>query len=381
MERLMSNNNVGIITIPISKSGIVPLSNLITIISSFSKNIFLITGNEGYNFFRNDKRLKIMGFSHHYHEFFLKRIYYYLILQLKMSFYIFKTRKQIEFFIFFIGGHTLLIPTLIAHLFKKKVILLIAGSLVKTHASNNDPNITGLKILNFFTCMFADKIIVYSERVISDYSLERWTRKIVIACEHFIDVERFKIKKAYFSRDCIVGYVGRFSEEKGIMNILHAVPDIIIDKPDVKFLFIGDGDLHNTVRNYIIDNNLSDTIILHGWISHDVLPDYLNQMKLLVIPSDTEGLPNVMLEAMACGTPVLATSVGGIPSIIKNGETGFILEKNSAVCITSTIIKILDNKNSANITHIISNALQLIQNEFQFQKRAEEFKNIFDAIA
>jgi glycosyltransferase involved in cell wall biosynthesis len=200
----------------------------------------------------------------------------------------------------------------------------------------------------------------------------------VIAGEHYIDFDRFKIKKEYLSRECIVGYVGRFSEEKGIMHLLHAVSDIVIKKPDIKFLFIGDGSLRDSMEHFILDNNLNDTIILPGWVSHDLLADYLNKMKLLVIPSDTEGLPNVMLEAMACGTPVLATPVGGIPTIIKNGETGFILENNSPHCISSNIIRLLGYKKTVKV---IENAHQLIQNEFQLKKRVENFKKIFDDLA
>jgi glycosyltransferase involved in cell wall biosynthesis len=371
----MSNDRIGILTIPISKAGVIPLSDLITIICSISKNIFLITGGEGYDFFRRDTRLTTFGISHSNSTFFLRRIFNYISLQLKISYYIFKTRKHIDIFIFFIGGDVLLLPMLIAHLFRKKVLLLFAGSAIRTHTSNVDPLVFGLKILFFFTCTFADKIIVYADCIIRDYSLERWTRKIVIARQHFIDFDSFKIKKEYFTREFFIGYVGRFSEEKGILHLLHAVSDAVIKKPDIKFLFIGDGALQYTIEQYILDNNLSDRIILPGWVSHDILADYLNQMKLLVVPSDTEGLPNVILEAMACGTLVLATPVGGIPTIIKNGKTGFILENNSPHCIASNIIKILADEKSINI---IENAHQFVQNEFQLEKRVGEFKIIFD---
>jgi glycosyltransferase involved in cell wall biosynthesis len=373
----MENYRIGIITMPMVKAGVIPLSNLISIVYPTSKNIFLITGDEGYDFFRKDKRIKIFRLSPKNSTFFIKRIFNYISVQLEISWYIFKTRREIDFFIFLFGGDALLLPMLTAHLFRKKVLLMFAASSTKIHTSRNDPLVLGLKILQFMTCTFADIIIVYSKRIIDDYSLNRWTPKIMIARHHYVDFDLFKIKKDYHSRDCIVGYIGRFNEEKGILHLLHAVPECVFKKQNIKFIFIGDGALRKTIEQYILDNNLSDKIILHGWVSHDILADYLNQMKLLVIPSDTEGLPNIMLEAMACGTPVLATSVGAIPTIILNGETGFILENNSPQCITSNIIKILDDENSF---EVIKNAYQLIQIDFKLEKRIEEFKVIFDAI-
>jgi glycosyltransferase involved in cell wall biosynthesis len=374
----MSDYRIGIVTMPIFKAGVIPLANLITIICSLSKNIFLLTGDEGYNFFREDRRLKTFNISHSTSTFFIKRIFNYLSFQLKMSLLIFKTRKQIDIFIFFMGGEMLILPIFTAHIFRKKVLLMFSSSSIKIHSSQNDPLVCVLKIFQLISCTFADKLIVYADYIIKDYSLERWIGKIVIAREHYIDFDSFKIKKDYLSRECIIGYIGRFSEEKGILNLLHAVSEVVIKKPDIKFLFIGDGALRHTIEQYIVDNNLSDTIILPGWVSHDLLADYLNKMKLLVIPSDTEGLPNVMLEAMACGTPVLATPVGGIPTIIKDGKNGFILENNSPYCITLNIIKRLDDEKTVNVT---GNAYQLIRNEFQFEKSVEKFKIIFDVVA
>jgi len=371
----MSENTVGIITTPISKSGIIPVSDLIKIIFSLSKNIFLITGGEGYDFFRNDTRITTLNIPHNASTFFMQRIFNYLFLQLKISLAIFKTRKQIDFYIFFIGSDVLLLPMLLARLLRKKVFLLYAGSLVKS--SSNDPLVSGLKILQFFTWTFADKIIVYSESIIRDDSLERWTGKIVIARQHFIDFDRFRITKEYPSRECIIGFVGRFSEEKGIMHLLHAIPDTVSKKPDIRFLFIGDGPLQHTIRQYIQENNLSDTIILHGWVSHDILPDCFNQMKLLIIPSDTEGLPNVMLEAMACGTPVLANPVGAIPDLIIEGNTGFIMENNSPEIIAQNLLRVLSEPD---LEKIAENGRGFIEDNFSFEKTLKNWNSIFSEI-
>jgi len=371
----MSENTIGIITTPISKSGIIPLSDLIKIIFSRSKNIFLITGGEGYDFFRNDTRITALNIPHNSSTFSLQRIFNYLSLQLKISLAIFNTRKQVDFYFFFIGSDVLLLPIITAHLLRKKVFLLYAGSLVKS--SGNDPLVFGLKILQFFTWTLADKIIVYSKSIIRGDSLERWAGKIVIAHQHFIDFNSFKIKKDYISRECIVGYIGRFSEEKGIMHLLHAIPDTVSKKPDIRFLFIGDGPLKHTIRQYIQDNHLSDTIILHGWVSHDILPDCFNQMKLLIIPSDTEGLPNVMLEAMACGTPVLANPVGAIPDLIIEGKTGFIMENNSPEIIAQNLLRVLSEPD---LEKIAENGRGFIQENFSFEKTFENWKRVFSEI-
>lgn len=373
----MPDYRIGILTLPISKAGVIPLSHLITIISSFSEKNFLITGGEDYDLFNKDTRLKTFRISHKTSLNLIKRIFNFIIPQLQISSCIFTTRKQIDIFIFFLGGEILFLPMITARLFGKKVIILFASSTTKIHTSNRDPLAFILKFLERITCTLADKLVVYSGSLIGDYSLERWTGKIAIAREHYIDFDTFKIKEEYGQRENIVGFVGRFSEEKGILHLLHAVPDIVVKRPDVKFLFIGDGALRNTIERYILDNNLNNTIILPGWTPHDLLPDYLNQMKLLVIPSDTEGLPNAMLEAMACGTPVLATPVGGITDFIKERETGFILKNNSPRCITSGIIEILQDKKTLDV---IGNAHILIRNEFRFEKRVEEFRDIFDKV-
>ena len=374
----MPDYRIGVLTMPILKAGVIPFNNLLTIMRSLSKNIFHITGDEGYEFYQKETSIKTYAISYRTSTFFIKRIFNYLSFQFKMSVLIYKTKRQSDILIFFLGGETLLLPIITAHLLRKKVVLMFAGSNIKMLSSRKDPMVGIVKIFQFISCSFADRILVYADSIIREYSLERWTGKIVIAREHIIDFDRFKIEKEYLSRECIVGYVGRFSEEKGIMHLVYAVSDIVIKKPDIKFLFIGDGSLQHTMEQYILDNNLNDSIKLPGWVSHDLLADYLNKMKLLVIPSDTEGLPNVMLEAMSCGTPVLATPVGGIPTIIKEGETGFILENNSPHCISSNIIRILDDKKTVNV---IENAHQLVQNEFQLKKRVENFKKIFDDVA
>lgn len=119
--------------------------------------------------------------------------------------------------------------------------------------------------------------------------------------------------------------------------------------------------------------SLNDKAKFLGWIPDDELPSYLNELKLLVLPSYTVGLPNVMLEAMACATRVLATSVGAIPDAIKNDETRFIMRDNSPECIARSVVKAL---NYPELDRLDSNGRAAMEKEYTYEVTVERYRNI-----
>ena len=99
--------------------------------------------------------------------------------------------------------------------------------------------------------------------------------------------------------------------------------------------------------------------------------------RLLVLPSYIEGLPNIMLEAMGCGTPVLATPVGVIPDVIIDRKTGFIMENNAPECIAENVRRALD---SPDLERIAEEGRRFVEEYYTFERTVENWKSILQSI-
>ena len=368
--------NIGILTFPISEAGKIPLSNLVDILYPLSNDLYLITGNDGYDFFKEEKRIHTYGIWHESGANAFTRIIKYIYTQLKISYKLAKVARKVDIWIFFIGGTTLLLPMLTAKLLRKTVVLSLAESATQNLISANDNLFKPMKVLSKINCTLSNRIILHSPNLIKEWNLERYEDKIYIAHEYFLDFDKFKIKKKFDERDNLVGYMGRLSEEKGILNFVKAIPEIIEKENEIKILIGGDGQLRDKIEKLLNEEKINNKVELTGWIPHDKIPDYLNELKLLVIPSYTESGPIIALEAMACGTPILATRVGHVLNMTEDGITGVILENNSPECIAENVIKVLKYPD---LDIIVKNARELVKKEFTYEVAVEGYTKILES--
>jgi len=307
----------------------------------------------------------------------ISRLIKYALLQVIMSSKMKELSSDVDTWIFFLGGETLPLPILTGRLLNKKVILLLTASPEREPRYEN--NICR-KMLNFFKhicCTFSTRIVVYSKNHIQFCNIEEYRHKVLIAHEHFLDFSDFAAITPLTSRPSLIGYIGRLNEEKGVQHFAQALPIILDDRQNLRALIGGDGPLKETIVASLKEGGVTSRVGLPGWISRDDLPGYLNQIQLLILPSYTEGLPNVMLEAMACGTPVLATPVGAIPDIIIDGKTGFIMENNSPECIAENVIRAL---NSPDLERIAEDGRRFVVENFTFERTVENWKKILQSI-
>jgi glycosyltransferase involved in cell wall biosynthesis len=122
--------------------------------------------------------------------------------------------------------------------------------------------------------------------------------------------------------------------------------------------------------------NIRGKILITGWVNN--VQTYLNEMSLLVLPSKTEGLPNILLEAMACKTPVLASIVGAVPSIIKEDETGFLLRSLESDYLAERIIY-LSGKPEL-LRNVSSKAYVWLRENYSAKTASDSWSRVFDSI-
>ena len=351
------------------------MSNLVEIAGCYSDSLQVVTGNDALHFIRRDSRVNVSGVRYRQGRNIVLRVMKNLYMQLRIALLIAMRMKIVDVWIFFIGGEGMTIPMLTATLGGKTTVLALAGSYEQA-LPIADRRLSGLaRMLSNVNRKLSDRVVVYSPSLVSEWQLEAYESKVSIAHHHFVDFTRFEMRRSLAERRSVIGYVGRLSEEKGILQFVRAIPIAINRDPSLEFVIAGVGPLENTVRDFIKRSGLANAIRLTGWIKHDDLPKLLNELKLIVVPSRTEGLPSTILEAMACGTPVLATRVGAIPDVIKEGETGFIIESDSTESIASNMIRALQ---TPGIERIAIQARDFVQTNFTFENAAGGWKRVLE---
>ena len=358
------------------------LANFTGVLEPICNEIFVITGNTSFSEGHNKKMhiIKMKGVDLDENESMLSWVLKQILIQLKASFNLFKIHKNIDIVVFYLAARSYLLPMLCAKLLKKKTAVTATGSASRTSRKMYSGMLFGvggifisyisgfLEKINF---SLSDQIYVESESAIHFLGLNKYRNKISINGALYMDTKLFKIKKYLEDRRDLVGYIGRLSKEKGVMNFVKAIPLMRKEREDIDFLIGGGGLLHDKIKKVLEKSKTYDKVTLTGWIPHDKLPDYLNELKLLILPSYIEGVPGIVQEAMACGTVVLATPVGGVPDLIKDGETGFILENNSPECIEKNVIRALEHPN---LDEIVKRARKLIEDEYAYEVMVRKCK-------
>jgi glycosyltransferase involved in cell wall biosynthesis len=131
--------------------------------------------------------------------------------------------------------------------------------------------------------------------------------------------------------------IGRLAEQKGQLLLIDAVADAVAAGADLTLALVGDGSMRPEVEARIRARGLDTRVGITGWLAEAGVRAELARAHALVMPSFAEGLPMVIMEAMAAGRPVVATYVAGIPELVRPGETGWLVPAGDAAGLAETL--------------------------------------------
>ena len=175
-------------------------------------------------------------------------------------------------------------------------------------------------------------------------------------------------KNAYV---CISG--GRFSREKGQIYLVRAAVEAAKSEPRLRFVLFGDGPDLESMRRLVSSFGNERKIICPGF-ERDLL-GCLAGADLLVNPSLSEGLPNIVLEAMAAGTPVVATAVGGVPELITDGLNGLLVPPRDVASLRAKIITMATDTDKAR--DIAAAAGETVEKNFTFASQGQKLIEVY----
>ncbi len=173
-----------------------------------------------------------------------------------------------------------------------------------------------------------------------------------------------------------IGSISRLSEEKGLVYLIEAISLLAERGLAVKAVIIGEGPQRRELERVIGKHGLCGQVLLAGYRENAY--GYIPLLDAFVLPSLTEGLPITVLEAMQTGVPVIASRVGGIPAVLRNGDLGILTEPGNAKAIADAVTFLYANREQGR--EMGRRARHVALNEYSSRRMAEEYMDVYATV-
>ena len=227
------------------------------------------------------------------------------------------------------------------------------------------------------------KIICVSQKIKEILSKDIQNKSVLTTVYDGIDFSRFGFTSTGILRktfsiaadELIIGNIAAIASHKDYFTFINVAEILISAKLKAKFLIVGDGPDKKKIADYISKKGLNNEIKITGFRTD--IPAILPEFDVFLFTSKTEGLGSSLLDAYACGVPVVTTKAGGIPEIVIHNKTGLLSPPQNAELLAANVIRVLEN--NAFKTELIQNAKIWVKN-FSKEKNAELTYRIYKEV-
>ncbi len=175
----------------------------------------------------------------------------------------------------------------------------------------------------------------------------------------------------------LVGIVAHLADHKGHKYLIQATKLLKEVAPKIKVIIVGEGPLKMELNRQVKEINVEDMVFFLGF-RKDV-PQILASLDLFVLSSHMEGMGSILMDAMACRLPVVATKVGGIPEVVIQGETGLLVPPRRPSALAKSILKLYNDRTLA--SRLGERGYEVVHQKFSAESMADKIINVYDTLA
>ena len=234
--------------------------------------------------------------------------------------------------------------------------------------------------LDALSLRFVDRVVLVNEIMKQHPRFRRFLPASIEVIENGISLDNLSGKdklrtdiEEFTRKGFTLGAVGRLSPEKGFDILLSGVASLVAEGFDLRLVILGGGEQRKELSRQITSLGLAERVLMPGYVAD--AKRYLSLFDLFAIPSLTEGLPMVLLEAMAAAVPIVASRVGGIPAVLDHGRAGLLVEPRDAASLVAMIRAVVEDPQSARQRCLV--ALDRVASLYSSESMAARYFTIY----
>ena len=299
---------------------------------------------------------------------------------------LFRTRKKYDIVHFHGTSLPLITNILPLKLYQKMVLAKVASANQGTEAGSLRHKYYLFGQMLIQTLKKVDCFVATSKEIKDGLLNDRYNQGRIVGIPNFVDQGVFhpsdkelrdQARKDFaFSGETIATFTGRLVEGKGIDVLLNAWGKVVFNFKNVCLLILGEGPFESRLKERCQGLGIEKNVKFLGLVNN--VRKHLAMSDIFVFPSFHEGFPNSVLEAMACGLPVIATRIGGIVDVIKDEENGLLVEPGNANQLADALKKLISDPEYASV--LGKNALKTVRENYDINVIANRYVELYERL-
>lgn len=370
MRKMCKEKKAIVISNPVpatNNSGLISLNKFVKILEVLFDDISIISGNLPIDGMDCNKT-RILPIKRKRSNNSVLNIIFYICFQIEAGLAtLIKTNSRSK--VFFWIGDGMILPFYISLLRKAEIYYFVYGNPVKIRGGKKTELGTARRIIKFankatYVCAEDEKVFdEWNGQIINPRRkvIHLYTESPVLNCK----------------KNNVIGMICRISEGKYVLESIRAFEVFCKTHPDWKLEIIGSGTQKEQCEEYISNHSLSDKITMFGWIDPDSKWEIMKYWRYLLFPTDTEGLPNTLLETMSIGVPSICSPVSSIASLVADGENGIYIRENTSEGIFEAI-EIATDIDEKRYSDFLNACIDTIKQEYTFVRALDKAQQVIN---